>query len=341
MAKYKAGVYGVGDAGKQYIKAINNNPLSEVTVVVGRNKERLENRIKNLGIESEVLTDYNELVSRNDIDIVVLTGPHFLHAKESIKVARAGKHIICEKPIGMNYAEVLQVSEAVKKSGVKFQNGLVANWYAYILNLKQMVKDNILGKIFYIEADYMHNLSHWTQAWDQWQVHKRKGGPSAPLIGGIHTIDVLRRFGGVPKEVFAYQTWGNIKDYEYAPTYIAVVQFEDGVIGKTSCSYEIESPYHTNFIFHGTKGSVRNEKFYLKKTFPGQIEWQKFETIFVDSRLVTHHPFQNLVDDFINAIENNGNTVCNIDETVKTHELCYGIEKSMETKKIVEFPLSV
>lgn len=173
----------------------------------------------------------------------------------------------------------------------------------------------------------MHNLSHWTQAWDQWQLNRKEGGPSAPLVCGIHAIDILRRFGGEPVEVCAYQTWGNIKDYEYAPTYTAIVKFKDGVIGRTACSYEIESPYHTNFVFHSTKGSVRNEKFYLKNIFPGQTGWQKFKTIFVDSRLVTHHPFQDLVDDFIDALENNGDTVCNIEETVKTHELCYVIEK--------------
>ncbi len=51
------------------------------------------------------------------------------------------------------------------------------------------------------------------------------------------------------------------------------------------------------------------------------------------------HPFQDLVDDCIDALENNGDTVCNIEETVKTHELCYAIEKAMESGTMVRLPL--
>jgi hypothetical protein len=61
-----------------------------------------------------------------------------------------------------------------------------------------------------------------------------------------------------------------------------------------------------------------------------------------DSRLVSHHPFQPLVDDFIKSIENKAySNIGNIDETYKTHELCYAIEKSMETGEIVKLPLKV
>lgn len=52
----------------------------------------------------------------------------------------------------MNFNEVLEISDVVKKTGVKFQSGLVANWYAYILNLKKLLKDGLLGKVFYLEA---------------------------------------------------------------------------------------------------------------------------------------------------------------------------------------------
>jgi predicted dehydrogenase len=340
MKKYKVGIYGVGDVATEYIKAFNKNPLSEVVLAVGRNKKKTEEKINRMGLSLEVITDFDRMVKRNDIDIVVLSGPHFLHAKEAIKAAKAGKHILVEKPIGMSFKETRAVYEAIKKAGVQFQNSFVGEWYPYILNIKKLISDGLMGKIFYIEADYMHNLDHWTTAW-LWGVNKRSGGPSAPLIGGIHTIDILRILGGKPLEVFAYQTWGYIREYEYAPTYVAILKFENGVIGKTGCSYEIAAPYHTNFCIYGSKGTIRNEKFFLKETFPGQTDWQKFETVLVDSRLVSHHPFQPAIDDFIKAIENKKyENIGNIDETYRTHELCFAVERSMETGKIVKLPLS-
>lgn len=340
MKKYKVGIYGVGDVATEYMKAFNNNPLSEVVIAVDKDKIKTEKKITAMGLSCEVDTDYDKMIKRKDVDIIVLSGPHFLHAKEAIKAANAGKHILSEKPLGMDFKEVAEVYSAIKNARVQFQNSFVGEWYPYILNVKKLISDGLLGKVFYLEADYMHNLDHWTTAW-AWGVNKRSGGPSAPLIGGIHTIDIIRVIGGEPIEVFAYQTWGHIKEYEYAPTYVAIIKFKDGVIGKTACSYEITAPYHTNFCFYGSKGTIRNEKFFLKETFPGQTDWQQFETVFVDNRLVSHHPFQPAIDDFIKAIaDNKHKNIGNIEQTYKTHELCYAIEKSMETGKIVKLPLT-
>lgn len=341
MAKYKVGIYGVGDVATEYIKAFNKNPLSEVVAASDFDKSRVSAKAKQLDIKLEVMDDYEQLVARKDIDIIVLSSPHHKHAKEAIMAANAGKHLLSEKPLGMSFEEVVKVCDTVKKAGIKFQNSFLLNWYPFFLNVKKLLEDGLLGKLFYIEADYMHNLDHWESAF-KWGVNKRSGGPSAPLIGGIHAIDGVRVLAGEAEEVFAYQIWGHSKDYEYAPTYTALIKFKDGILAKTACSYEIAGPYHTNFCVYGSKATIRNDKFFLKEIFPGQTDWQKFETIMPDSRLVAHHPFQPLIDDFLKAIEDDKyKNIGNIDETFKTHELCYAIERSMETGAIVKLPLEV
>jgi len=340
MSKYRAGLFGLGYVAGEYIKALNNNPLSEVVAVVGRDGEETKQRISQMGIPCDVHGKFTELVEREDIDVIAITSPHFLHASQAIAAAQAGKHLIVEKPIGMTFAEVTQVAEAVKQAGVKFQTGLVLRWYPFALNVRQMIDDGLLGEIFYLEVDYFHELGPWWNGFT-WGVNKKSGGPSAPLVGGIHAIDALRWFAGdEAEEVSAYQTWGHRKDFEYAPSYIANVKFRNGAIGKTSCSYEIESPYMMNFILYGTKGSIVNDMFYLKKSFPGQTGWQRFETIMPDSGAVSHHPFQGLVDDFLEALENDRETELNIETTLKTHELCFAIERSMESGKPVPLPLT-
>jgi predicted dehydrogenase len=339
MGKHRAGLFGVGYVAGEYIKALNNNNLSEVVAVVGRDRKTTQRRIAEMEMKCDVLDQYSDLLDREDISVVVITSPHFLHASEAIAAAQAGKHLIVEKPIGMTYKEVQEVSEAVKTAGVKFQTGFVLRWYPYSLNVRQMIDDGLLGEIFYLEVDYFHELGPWWNGFT-WGVNEIRGGPSAPLVGGIHAVDGLRWFAGDEAvKVFAHQTWGHRRDFEYAPSYIANVKFKNGAIGKTSCSYEIESPYMMNFILHGTKGSIVNDRFYLKKSFPGQTGWQRFETIMPDSGAVSHHPFQSLVDDFIEALENDGETELNIETTLKTHELCFAIEKSMETGAVVTLPL--
>ncbi len=340
MAKYNVGVFGIGNVSTEYIKALNNNPLSEIIAVVGRDKTRTRATIAGMNLSCEVMENYDELVNRQDIDVMVITSPHFLHAAEAIKAAQAGKHVIVEKPIGMNLAEMQQVREAITQAGVKSQCGMVLRWNPFIENLKRLLEKRALGDIFYVEVDYFHELGPWWNGFT-WDGHKKRGGPSASLVAGIHAVDLTRWLCGEVTEVFAHQTWGHRKDFEYPPTYMATLKFQNGAVGKTSCSFEIESPYVVNVILYGSSGSVINEKFYLKDLFPGQTGWQKFETIMPDSGAVSHHPFQQLVNDFIGAIDNDTDSCVNIEETYKTHELCVAIDRSMELGEKVALPLEL
>jgi len=339
MAKYSVGIFGVGDAAIQYALAVQSNPLTELVAAVSRDRVKTGERLKNIGMEQvEVLNDYNDLISNKGLDIIINTGPHQMHAQETIKAAEAGIHVMFEKPVGMTFKEVQDVYHAVKASGIKTQQGSPLIFNPYMKNLLKLIDDGYLGKLFYLQADHAHTLDHWPGL--SWGGDKRKGGPSAPLVTGIHAVAALRRLGGEVEEVCGYQTWGHKLNYEYAPTFAAVLKFKSGAIGNISSTYEAESPYIRDFVIHGSKGSVRNDAFFLKELFPGQTDWQKFETTLPDSGDVSSHSFRDLWDDFIDAIDNDRPSAVNIEVTLKTHEICYAITESMENGKIVKLPLA-
>ena len=150
---------------------------------------------------------------------------------------------------------------------------------------------------------------------------------------------MLYHFGGEVEEVFAYGTFGHRQDYEYEPTYAAVVKFKNGKIGKTGCSFENECPYVMNIVLHGSRGSVLNEKFYAKDWFPGQEGWQQFNSTFLDSGDVAHHPFQGMVDDLATALLEDKEATANIREAYRSHEICLAIDRSIETGQVVKLPL--
>jgi predicted dehydrogenase len=339
MTKYRAGVFGLGNVATEYVRAINNNPLSEVAAVVGRDRARTENRVRSLGLSCEVMDGFSEMAARDDIHFVVITTPHNLHFKPIIEAAERGKHVVVEKPIGMNWQEIVRVREVIEKTGVNFQCGLVLRFNPFIENLRRLIETGALGEIFHLEVDYFHSLR---AAWGgfQWGVHKRSGGPSASLVAGIHAVDLLRYLCGEVSELMAFSTTASRRDFEYAPSYLAALRFENGAIGKSSCSFETRSPYLLNLLLHGTKGSVVNEKFFLKDLFPGQTTWQRFETVMPDSPAVSHHPFQQLIDDFIDAVDTDRRSRNNIEEMLRTHELCVAIDRSMESGEKVRLPLS-
>ena len=339
MKTYGVGIFGIGWVAGEHIKAYMQNPNMKVVALASRKRQSAQAKKEELGLDCDILDDYESLLERDDIDIIDICSPNFLHAEEAVSAAQKRKHIVIEKPIAMNLEELKAVKNAVVKADVKSQVGFISRWNSHIRSIRSMIDKGGLGEIFYVEVDYYHEIGPWWSGWN-WGANTRKNGPSATLVAGCHAVDLLYYFGGDVDEVFAYGTFGHRKDYEYEPTYAAVVKFKNGKIGKTGCSFENECPYVMNIIIHGSKGAVLNEKFYTKEWYPGQQGWQNFSAIFLDSGDVVHHPFKEMVDDLAEALIKNKEATANIHEAYKSHEICLAIDRSIETGQIVKLPLA-
>jgi predicted dehydrogenase len=339
MKQYGVGVFGIGWVAGEHIKSYMRNPHMKVVALSSRRKESAEAAKATHGLDSDVLDTFDELVRRDDIDVIDICSPNVFHAKQAVQAAQAGKHVVIEKPIAMNLSELKAIRDAVVKAKVKSQVGFVSRWNPHVQSIRGMIDKGGLGELYYIEVDYYHEIGPWWSGWS-WGAGTKAGGPSASLVAGCHAVDLLSCFGGEVEEVFAYGTFGHRRDYEYEPTYAAVVKFRTGKIGKTGCSFENECPYVMNIILHGSKGSVLNERFYTRDWFPGQESWQQFNSTFLDSGDVAHHPFQGMMDDLAASLIENRETAANIHEAYRSHEICLAIDRSVETGRPVRLPLS-
>jgi predicted dehydrogenase len=344
MSKEKlgVGVFGIGWVAGEHIKAYMNNPRCEIKALASRKKESAEAKKSELNLDCDILDSYDDLLKRDDIDIISMCSPNFLRAEEIVKACEAGKHFFAEKPICHNIEELKNIKaayiKAKEKYNIKTIVGLVVEYYAQFLSIKSLIEKGGLGDVFLVETDYWHELGPWWSGWS-WGVNTKKGGASASLLGGCHAIGVLLRIGGDAEEVTAYNTWGHRKDFEYAPTYTSIIKFKNGIIGKTGGSFEIESPYFFNIIIHGSKGSVINDKFYTKEIFAGQEDFQKFNCTLINSAEVSHHPFTAAVNAFVNDIDNDVDSLIRMDYGIKVHELALALDLSADTGKPVKLPL--
>lgn len=339
MDKLGVGVFGIGWVAGEHIKAIMRNPHMRVAALASRNRESAEAKKEQLGLDCEILDDFESLLTKSDVDIIDICSPNVLHAEEAVAAAQSGKHVIIEKPIAMNLGELKAIREAITKAGVKSQVGFVSRWNPHIKSIRSMIDKGGLGDVYYTEVDYYHEIGPWWSGW-RWGANTKQGGPSASLVAGCHAVDLLYYFGGDVEEVFAYGAFGHRKDYEYEPTYTAVAKFRNGKIGKTGCSFENECPYVMNITIHGSEGSVLNERFFAKQWFPGQERWQRFESTLLDSGDVAHHPFQGMMDDLADAILEGREATAGIQESYKSHEICLAIDRSIETGQVVTLPLA-
>ena len=340
MKTYGVGVFGIGWVAGEHIKAFEQNPHMEVKALASRRRQSAQKAKDGLGLNCDILDTFEEMLQRDDIDIIDICSPNILHAEEAIAAAQTAKHVVIEKPIAMNLTELKAIRQAVTEAGVKSQVGFVSRFNPHVQSIRNMINKGALGDLFYVEVDYYHEIGPWWSGWN-WGANTRQGGPSATLVAGCHAVDLLYYLARqAVAEVFAYGTFGHRQDYEYEPTYAALVKFKNGKIGKTGCSFENECPYVMNIQMHGSKGSILNEKFYTKEWFPGQESWQEFNTIYLDSGDVSHHPFKEMVDDLADALINDREARASIHEAYVSHEICLAIDRSIETGQAVTLPLA-
>jgi UDP-N-acetyl-2-amino-2-deoxyglucuronate dehydrogenase len=335
--KLGVAIHGAGWVAGEYIKAFSRNPHCEVRVVSSRRESSARARVQETGIAADVETDYGRVLQRRDVDIVAICTPSDLHPAETIAGAEAGKHLVIEKPVALNVADLRRMHVAVQQAGVRTVVGFVLRWNPLFVTVKRLIADGVLGDIFLAETGYLHAVGPWYSGYE-WARTKAIGG-STMLFAGCHAVDALRWFAGDIVEVSAYETRGHDQAYEYAPTVAATVKLASGGIGVISASFEVPVPYTFPVQLHGTKGAFRDGRLFSRSSFPGQTGWITIPSIAPDSGDVSHHPFQGEVDHLVECIQTGTESHCNLADAVKTHEVCLAIDQSAAEGRPVRLPL--
>ena len=122
---------------------------------------------------------------------------------------------------------------------------------------------------------------------------------------------------------------------------MCIIKFASGKIGKVAASIECRMPYIFNINLMGEGGAIVNNKLYSLKLLPGQTDFATIPTILPDSGDVTHHPFDAEIGHFVTCILNGEESHANLEDTVKTHEICFAADLSAREGRPVKLPLSL
>lgn len=340
--KLGVAVIGPGWSGGEHIKAYMHNPHTEVLAICCRDESRAKAKMDEVGIDScSIYTDYEQILKRDDIDIISICTPNDRHVKEAVMAAQAGKHFLIEKPIALNVDELKQLRDATRKAKVKTVVGFVLRWNPLFETIKPLIDDDAIGRVFYGEVDYYHGIGPWYKQYE-WNVKKNIGGSSL-LSAGCHAVDGLRWFlGDEAAEVSAYSTRSknpNFELYEYDPTMVTIIKFKSGIVGKVASSIDCITPYVFNIHLLGDKGTIRNNQLYAPSKMPGQKGFAVIPTILPDSGDVTHHPYLGEIDHLVDCVLNDKESFVNVEDAIKTHEICLGAEISAKEGRSVKLPL--
>ncbi len=342
MSTLKVGIAGTGWVSGEHIAAFMNNPHTEIVALCGRSEDKVRTKMAECNLDCAVYTDYDAMLAHEGIDIISIATPPHVHAEQAVKAAQAGKHLLLEKAMANTLEDIRAIRDAVANAKVKSVVSFVLRWNPLFDIIKKQLADDTLGKVFYGEVDYFHGIGPWYGQYS-WNIKKEMAGSSL-LSAGCHALDALRYFmGGKVVEVTQYATRGDgpeFQAYEYDPTTVTILKFEDGRIGKVTSCIECIQPYVFNINLCGTEGTFRNNKLYSRKSFPGQTDWVDIPTIMPDSGDVSEHPFQHEVDHLVTCIQDDVESHVNIADAYITHEIVLAADKSGQEGGAVSLPLA-
>ncbi|MDR3120734.1 MAG: Gfo/Idh/MocA family oxidoreductase [Clostridiales bacterium] len=236
---------------KGYAKTIGEAPDAQITCVWDEDAARGKEWADELGVAFE--PDFDKALARKDVDAVVIETATSEHKKVMIAAADAGKHIFTEKAMALTVADCKAISEAVKKSGVKFCISHPHLTNPHIQFCKSAIEKGILGRIHYMRMRTAHDGSSRDWLPKYWyDVEKAGGGAMMDL--GCHPMYVAAYLLGKPTRI------ASMFNTTCAPApaddnAVSVVEFENKAIAVLETSFV--SPFNSNvFELLGTEGAV-------------------------------------------------------------------------------------
>ena len=324
MDKLGVGLIGSDVHVSGYISAFTACPNVEL-IGVADDDEEIAQQLRRQGRIQFATTNYHQLLDDEDIQIILVCTPDLFHAEHAIAALRAGKHVLCEKPMAVDIEGCQKLVQMVDGTGLTFMASQFMRFEPIYRRIKHIYDTEGIGRAFFVEGSYIHDMRSLYNP-----VTWRSDPQTAQNIligGGCHPFDLLRwTVGSDVTEVHAYSNGYAAQDFPLDDCYIFTFQFENGCIGKV-------------LVTSGCKGRGMGEGFLSIYGTEATI-WQ--------NRI--HHPdgrteeivadggdaIQETVSHFVDCVMNGKQPLINVRDGAKTvSALAAGVE-SAETGKPVK-----
>lgn len=227
----KVGVIGTGFIGPAHIEAARRTFLAEVIGLADINEEVARYKAEQYAV-SRCYGDYRELLRDDDVEVVHICTPNYLHYEMSREALLAGKHVICEKPLAMNRKEAEELVELAEKKNLLHAVHFNIRYYPLAREARQMVKGGQVGTVFAVHGSYLQDWLFYETDYN-WRLEPELSGESRAIADiGSHWLDLLEYITGQKvTEVFAdFATFHKVRKKPLKPveTYAGkILQPED------------------------------------------------------------------------------------------------------------------
>ncbi|MGE9296782.1 MAG: Gfo/Idh/MocA family protein [Puniceicoccales bacterium] len=247
------GILGPGTIAHKFAAGLAESKTGVLHSAASRDESRAKAFLKEYG-GGQAYGDYQELLNDPDVDAVYIATPHPLHAQWAIQAARAGKHILCEKPATMNLAEMKAVAAAVKSAGVAFLEAFMYRSHPYTAQWCKLVASGAIGSVRRITAHFAFDCGDQPES----RLQAKHLGGGGILDIGCYTTSACRLIAGAahgkaflnPTELKAI---GHLLDTTGVDGWTtALMRFDGDILAEAHCAVRLH--VGSGITVYGSKG---------------------------------------------------------------------------------------
>ena len=361
MRNIRAGIVGCGKVGHYHARAYRAAPGCELAACVSRSPERAEEFGRAYGIPW--FTSVTEMVEKAGVEAVSIATPHPQHAAPAVEAARAGAHILVEKPLATSLQDCDAILSAVRAAGVTAGVVSQRRFYPQAARVKQTIEDGKLGKPILGTVTMLGWRDMAYYASDPWRGTWAGEGGGVLVNQAPHQLDLLLWYMGEAAELYGLWDTMNHPGLEVDDTAVAAIRFKSGALGTIVVSNSQNPALYGNVHVHGSNGAsvgvqtdggamfvagmsgITEPPFNDLWTVPGEEDlkaaWRSEEDALFSAPDAVDRFFRLQITDFLGAIREGRAPLVTLEDGRRTVELFTAIYRSNRDRAPIRFPLEV
>lgn len=239
----KVGLVGVGGISGAHIPAWQSMEDVELVALCDVRPEQMTRYP-----ELRQYTDMDDMLAKEQLDILDICLPTYLHADAAVKAMERGIHVLSEKPVSLKAEDVHRLYETAKRSNVRFMVAQVLRFWPEYVYLKEIYDSGRYGKLLSGRMARLGHMPGWS--WDNWMKDESRSG-LVPFDLHIHDLDFMVYTFGKPKQVSSFRARRPDQD-----VFTAVYQFDGFYVDSEATWYAAPYPFHASYRFQFEKALI-------------------------------------------------------------------------------------
>ncbi|MCZ6679104.1 MAG: Gfo/Idh/MocA family oxidoreductase [Candidatus Poribacteria bacterium] len=286
---------------------------STLTAVMRRDQEKVEAFARRHGTRRTYHT-VEALLTDDEINAIYIATPPYLHCEQTILAAQAGKHVLCEKPMGMNVAECRQMIDACREHNVTLMIAYYRPFFPNVVKMKQLMEEGAIGEVVLARVNHTASYDPSHHEWGAWRTNPRISGGGVLMDLGSHRIDLLLYLLGDVASACGYAETVCF-DYPVDDSAVFTLRFENGTHAVANLNWSVGVSVDEVEVY-GTKGSLR-----CNPLNSGNLTLQTKEKSESFDQKPLPYTHTGLIEDFVNHVRTGAPIRCSGEQGLKTNTI--------------------